>query len=1315
MEPTPPTSPPSGTPPQSFGGHGQAEAPTAVHADMDASSARIAEWLRLIRKTARSLLVAQRTGWIVAGAIIAVIVGGFADYFLRAPMQLRLLGLMGAIGVLAWCVVKLLLPAMRFKPSLTEIALRVERSGAAGETGVRGLLASALELGRAHDSPRTHALAVPVVAEAADKLTNIKARQVFSARPTMRAVGAGVAAFLLFFGLTVTWPQHSRIGLSRMLLPWSSAQWPKHTEIADATRVEHHPIGAALEFRAALVKSDRDAEKTNIAVHYRVITGGSAGNARKALLSAQPRSVAVPGADGATINGTLFERLIEPTGLTSGNAATRAEVAAAKTELEYWFESDDDATTPKRILLIDPPAVVRASANITLPEYAATMLGTATSGGTQKVDLGPGSDDRAAPAPILAGSQVSIALEFNKPLALPASLDSQSPEVARWIQSALGPEAMLLFTKPAAGPGADAKLAVDGRTWTLSWRHWESVRLIVKPTDEYQITAAEDAAYRFDALKDNPPTASVMMPAEDKSVLPTAIVEITGEARDDVALEWVALERQLARKTAGSESGTPEGAAERVEFARARATDQPTEPGADATAAPVASLSVKRLVSSHALNLSTIPELKAGDELWITAIAMDAFNLEGQRHEPVRSTVRKLKILSRDQLVEQIWNDLSTMRRTAIKVDQDQQDVAKVAPPPGPAGEELSARAERAQAGLTERLARQNQQIARLQQRVKENGLTDQNVQDVLKQASESLTQAGQHSTSASQNLGDAAKQQSQEGAKEKAGEPQLEKAKDEQRQVRDELARLIDMLDQGEDSFASKRSLERLLEQQQQLRERTGNAGRETAGKSGEQITPEQQQELDKIAQEQKALAEQLRDQVRKMQERESKVREKDAAAAEAMAQAAAQSNRDQTPERMEEASKQAQKNQTSSAQQQQSEAIQSMQQMLQKMEQAQKNKDEVLKRALASLMDSIKGLIKVQEVSIDALQKAAPKGTADVAALERPMVLHHQNTLGVLEQATTSGAREIGPVADKIEHAAEEMAQAIPELRASHSDPALAHENAALDSLNEALALAEKLNNQAQEKASAQKRAELRTKYEEALKTQIQLRDSAHGLVGAEDNRRTRATARGLGEEQNTLKTVVDAIRDETKDLQGVKTFLYAHGRLDELMHAASESLVGGTANAAVLRNQTAAARVLKSLADALDDRKPPDDPFRKQEGDGGGGQGGGGGEPPAVPEAAEIVLLRLMQIEALDLARAASDAGKPDADAGAEAAKLQREIATQGLELLKKIEEKSNPRTPGVKAPPEKDGKPEEPPAPDDEPAGKPEKPAGEGSPK
>jgi hypothetical protein len=1262
------------------------------------------------------MLVAQRMGWIAGAFILALIVGGFADFFLRAPMQLRLTGLILAAGALGWFVIHFLIPAMRFKPRLTEIALRVERSKAGQDARVRGLLASALELGRDQDALPAPALASPVIAEAADRLTAIKAREVFSLRATLNGIAAGLVGVVLIAGLGISWPDHTRIGLARMLWPVGGAEWPKRTEIADAMKVEFHPMGAALEFRAALIRSDRDADRTNVAAHYRILTGGSAGPERKALLTAQPQSIETSLADGSTKSGTLFERLIEPTGLspTSGQPASHAEASSAKTELEYWFETDDDSTPHKKVLLVEPPAVVRATAQIVLPEYAAKILGTGTSG-PQKADLGPGSDDRAAPAPILAGSKISVAFELNKPLAVPANLDASSESGAAWIQSTLGPEAMLLFQQPSAGaggqPSPEAKLVADGRTWTLSWQHWESVRLIVKPTDDYHITANEDAVFRFDALKDNPPTASVTIPLEDKSVLPTAVVEIAGEGRDDVALSWVALERQLARKNASSEGAIPEPFGDRTELVRLTAEQAAAlEPAPEASPDhPTSDIphptSIKRIVTINTLDLSSLPDLKPGDELWITALAADAYELAGQKHEPVRSTVRKLRILSREQLVEQIWTELSTLRRTAIKIDQDQTDIAKVRPPAGPAGEDASARAERAQAGVTERLSRQNQSVQRLQTRIKENGLTDQGLSDVIRQASETLNRAGGKSAEASKDLGDAAREQAKPEAKPDAGTPELDKSAADQQAVRDELARLIDMLDQGEDSFASKRSVERMLEQQRAVRDRTNAEGRQTAGKAPEDLTPAQREALEKIAQDQKALADQLRDAVKKMQERQSKVRDKDPAAAEAMAQAAAQALRDQTAERMDQASQQAQANQTSSAQQQQEQAIQSLEQMLDKMQKAQTNKDEVLKRYLATLIDSLNSLIKVQEISIGALKDAAVKGTNEVAALERPMALQHQNTLGVLEQAS-AGPRELAPVADLIEKAAEFMAMTVPDLRDSKDQPAMEHETAAMEKLEAARDLAKKLEEKASDRQNDQKREELRAKYMSALKVQVGLRDSSEGLIGAEANRRTKAAARSLGEEQAALKATVDQIRTETKAVADAKVFSFAHDRLDTLMQAASATLSEGAADAAAVRAQTSAARLLKSLADALDDKKKEDEAFRENQ-QGGGGQGGGD-ENPVVPDAAELGLIRLMQQEALDLARNASDDPKHDPALVSDAATLQGDLSKQAMELLKRVSQKARPGGANPANPPAPPGEPGK-----DEPKPEnPEKPGDEG---
>jgi hypothetical protein len=1119
---------------------------------------------------------------------------------------------------------------------------------------------------------------------------------------------------MIVLGLAATWPRLTAIGATRMLLPWAGAEWPKRTELADATPRAPHPLGTALPLRAALVRSDRAPEATRVAAVYRVLTAGRPGPERRVLLTAQSAQAAGVDAAGSPASGTLFERLIEPAGLAPP-AAQRAG-APAPTELQYWFETDDDRTPPRTLALVEPPAVLHAAATVTLPPYAGALLGESAGSGPQHLDLGAGADDRAAPAPILVGSQVVLTLEFNKPLAAPTNLDPKADDSAfQWLATTLGPDAPWLFSRPtpptppappaagAAAPETDplagltpgATLSADGRTWTLRWRHWDSVRLVVRPTDEHAIPAADEAVFRLDVLKDNPPTATVTLPTEDKSVLPTASVELTAEGRDDVGLTWVALERQLARKPSGSEGAPTEAEGPRTEILRQEAS---AAAPADAAGSPTTSGGggggIKRLLASTTLDLSTIEGLKPGDELWITALAADAFELDGRRHEPVRSGVRRLKILSRQELVEQIWSELSALRRTAIKIDQDQAETAKLNPQPGPAGEEAARRVERAQAGLTERLSRQTGTLDRLKQRARENALADPALDKVLEDARSTLQRAGEKSARASQDLGQAAQKQGADKAPPDAGRDELRAAADEQKGVRDELSDLIDMLDQGEDSFASKRSLERVLQQQKDLEARTQEAGRTTAGKRPDQLSPQQRQELDRLAQEQDAAAKDLRDAVRKMQERAQKLSKTDPAGAQAMEQAARQSQRDQTPERMEQAAQQARQNQTSQAQEQQARAVQSLEQMLGQLQQGQKNRDEVLRRYLASLIESIRALAERQRAEIAALNAAvADGGGARVSARETPMAALHQSTLGVLEEAG-SGPREAAPVSERLEAAADAMAAAIPDLRASTPDAALRHETDALDHLTRALEIAQKADEDAADRQADQKREDLRKRYLDAYAQQVSLRDAAQDLAGQEAGRRTRAAARLVAQDQTTLRDAVAKIREETRELAEVKVFDFAHTRLDGLMQSAADRLAEGAPDAQAVAAQTSAARLLKSLADALDKSgKKPDEPFRKGE-NGGGGGGGGSQQQPLVPAAAEVTLLKLMQQEALDLTRAAADAPAPDPAAIDAAGKLQRDLADQGRALLKKLEKKSGGAVPGATPKGKPSDKPDEP---------------------
>jgi hypothetical protein len=1217
--------------------------------DLRPHLARIESALAAIRRRARLLLILKSAAWIIAAIFAALFVGAALDYVLRAPSTLRTAGLLIAIVLLIVAIIRLVLPAARFNPSLTEVALRVERSDQPAAAHLGGVLASGLELGQesiASLTPQQRALALPVIARAADAAPSIRLGPIF--RPA-GAIAAAVACTLAIFAalsFSAAQPSLTRIGLSRMLAPWSSAEWPKRTGVADATNITYHPLGTALSLRAALTKSDAGPDKTSVAATYRVTVNNQRSAEKRLLLTNQGRSITTTDRDDQPATGILFERLLEPSAF-----AIDPKSGATSATLEYRLSTDDDETPTRTITLVEPPAVVSAVAKITPPVYAAAFTDTPSS----PLDLGPGSDERSSPAPILAGSAVALTFTFNKPLSAPAIADAAN------ITRTFGPDFASLYADTAAP--AVLMPSADSRTWTLTWTHLRSVRLALHPVDEFNIGAPEEAVFRFDVLNDNPPTATVITPSEDKSVLPTAIVDLAAEARDDIALTSVSLDRQIARRVKGSESRAVEASDEPTSITT---TTAETGPGIAAS---------KRLVASSSLDLSTLG-VQPGDEVWITALATDAFALQGKTHTPVRSQIRKLRIMSRDELVEQLWSELSGVRKSAIRLDQEQQEASKLSRTPG---EDSARRAERAQAGITERLARQRETLKRLEQRASENALSDATVNQVLRQAADTLDRAGKQSAEAAKSMSSAAQAEAQEAPDTKASQEAREKASEDQQSVRDELAQLVDLLDQGEDTFASKRSLERMLEQQKALQERTKQTGQKTTGKSDDQIAPADRQSLDDISKEQQALAEQLKDAVRKMQEREQKLSKSDPAAAQAMAQAARKAEREQVAEKMEQAAQQAQQNQTNNAQQQQQQAAQAMEDMLKELDKANANRDEVLRRQLASLIESIQGLIQQQTLELAELVKR--QATNDFQGLDTSMARLHTNTLGVLEEANNA-PREVAGIIAPLTRAADAQAKSVSGLRAAPvvEDEVQKLEDESLEKLNEALRLAKSIDREAAGRENDRKRAELKGKYEEALKTQLSIKDSVEGLSTQPNNRRTQAAARLAGQEQTALRDSLTQLRASTSELSDAKVFDFAHDRVDKLMDDAAKSLGDGTADDSVLRRQTSAARVLRSMVDALNDKKDKPDPFRKNESSGNGAGSGAGQKPPMLPPAAEIRLLRAMQQEAADLTRSAADTKSPDAaNTLTEAAALQRDLAKQAADLLKRAAEEGDSKQP------------------------------------
>lgn len=1202
--------------------------------------------LTRLRARVRALVLAQRIALVLAAALAVCLAIGLADYVLRTPSWLRVIIWAGGLSALIWAVVNVIWPAVRFRPPLSELALRIERGPAGQQAGLRGVLAAGVELAAARERgelPENSALlAEPVVAEAARRYQQVRASDVLTGRHTWRSagwLGAAVAVCLLIGALA---PSLLVIGAMRVLAPWSAAQWPKRTAVIDATAQNVHPLGEALALRAVVARrgaAPEAAAASRVWAFYRVTDAqGRTGPTRSVLLTSQDKVEPMPPREGEIDvpqgrKGVLFERLVEPAALAASGGDERIEGI-----LEYWFETDDDRTGAARVRLVEPPAVLAARAVVTPPAYAGADA-------PRELDLGPGSDERAAPPPMLAGSHIHLTVDLNKDVPDPDDLD----EIARrtWLALALGPDAAALADEGAL------TTRFEGRRWELEWVLRRSARIPVRVTDEFGLASVDEPVYRFEAAQDEPPIVTVTLPESDRTVLPTAVVDVRGEARDDVGLAWASLERRRAVRPPGSQGAPAEPVEDWTGLVR-------TEPGRGE--GPGA----RELIASAQVDLAALG-VASGEELWLTAVAGDTYHLDGESHEPSRSAVRRLIVISPEEFAAQIWAELGGLRRAAVRLDEEQERLSQRMAPGRELGPEGAAEVRRGQAAITERLAREREALQRLARRMEENRFEDPELRSVVEDAGEMLEEAGRQSVEASTAVEAAARA-------EESGRPATDEQKAEavaqQRDVRDQLADLADLLDRGRDTWALRRAIQRALEDQRALRQRTGETAAKTAGKGASELSDQERRALEQIAREQQDLAERTREALQRMRERKEELQQSDPAAAKAVEQAAQRGRQEQVPERMEEAAQQVQQNQGNSATSQQDRAIQSLEQMLEDLERGAASQDEELRRILADLIRSIELLIRAQERELTLLGER--RETEAYQGLADGMVRLNLNTLRVAEDAA-AGPRELAPVAELIDRAADAQAAAVVSLRADpvNPDEAQRQEQLSLERLQRALEEARQIDEQAAEREAERKRQALKKAYREALTEQVAIAEETAPLVGVQPNRRTRAAARALGERQETLRQTLADLQASTQELADAVMFSFAHDRLDTAMAGAARTLGEGEADAAVRARQDSAIRILQSILEALDRDSQQDDPFRENPESEEGGGGGGGGSPPIIPSTAELRLLRAMQVEAGELTRQAAET--QDASLTDEAATLQSDLAARAEALLKSMMER------------------------------------------
>lgn len=1135
------------------------------------------------------MLVVQRAAMIVAAVIAIVALAVLLDYAVRLPAALRLMLLLAGVTVAATTVWRRILTAARFDPGLTQLALRVERMLPA----VEGRLASGVEFATAGLDSR-NPMAARSVRDVQERLAGQDLSRVLRPARTRRDVSVFLAVLAVGAGLVIWRPAEAGIGLARLLAPYSGAKWPARTGVESEmyqvlARPGVHPRGQALTLRARVTQGAPDQQ---VVANVRFERDGRSEPVQRMVMTWQ---------GDKAMGGAVHERLVD----------------ASADAVEVWFTTADAQTEVERVLLVPPPAVIRADLSVQPPAYARGIVPPL------EASLGPGTDKRSeVSTPLLAGSRATLQLELNGALPVP-----EAGEVLNdWIRST--------FSWPGEAESPTFAADSTGNLWVLSWTLAKTVDLRLRLVDEHGLENVDDISYRIEVIEDRPPAVVITEPSADRSVLAGAVVPVDVQSADDVLTTRIGLEAKVVPPVATAtpvEEGAAEGAVE--------PKTTPWTVWEDRAEA--------QTVFGTPVELAPF-NLKPGDVIALTGLAQDGYVLDGRTHEAARSPVRRLRVVSDVDFATNLRRQLAGVRQNAIRIEatqgEVQDDIVNSSIQPG---------IDRAQAQVGERVAAQRQALEEIEQAMRDNRLDDDQLGDLLSQSRDLVEAAGRASTKAVEHIqqrsGAAGNGENtpetnegesgpEQAANENADTAAADQARPEDREivqaqqdVREELSDLIELLDRDEDTWVITHQLEDVLQQQDRLQAQTEQVGRQTVGQNPEDLSQESRTALDKIARTQNELRDQARALTENLRNRAQNMEAVDPQSARAMNTAAQTADARQLERDMQEAAQQAQQNQVQSATESQQRASETMKEMLRDIQDTRRARTEELLRKLGSLVESIERLITVQENELVALGKARADNA--LGGLDRGMIRLSENTRSVAEEARDSGAAA-RRIARSLDRAADSQGAAIIAMRAAvvNAGDVQAAEDRSLQLLQEALDQAKALQEQTQKEQTREQREALLDQYRKFAERQVALREQTEALgPGPELDRRQLVEARRLGTDQEEIRKGLVDLEATTAEIAQSMMFSHAHRLIDGWAAIVRDDLQGGTVGPAVTAREQTIADAMGRLIAALEETLLPPDQFadgQSQSGQGDGQGQGEQGEQPLIPPVAEIKLLHGLQ---------------------------------------------------------------------------------------
>jgi len=1138
------------------------------------------------RLAARRLLLARGAGVLVCLCLTTITLLVLLDWFMRFDAWFRVLLLIGIILLITVLWIGTVLPALRFHPSRTDIALRIERNHEYAE----GRIASASQfLGTREES---HPMAGASIVDAESVIETISTRDIFRPRGTIRWVGCGI--LLVMFSVTVVFmiPGPASTGLSRILLPLSSAKWPARTAVTSlmdpSSRNQVHGRGTTLLMRAA--NETPGFPGGPVWIEYRVHENGSHTDWNSLLLTHQ---------------GTgIHERVLDPDG----------------ERIEFRFKTDDASTSMQEIPIVDLPEIVDAQLHITPPGYAVDTHEPRDipllEGGVLRGRIGES---------ILRGSELIVDITSNNPLLIPGGAPEQ------WLSDILNST-----HEPTPTLHADPD---DPRRFQLKWVLDEPVRQVVQLRDENGLQSLDPWNLYIESTTDREPTVAFEHPSQDLSLLPGARLEPRLTASDDIQLDQMRI--HVAPDIAGGEETTPTGHSLDTTLDLTK-EDPTTNQSMDIT-----------------LDLAEW-DLEPGTTLLVEGTVRDSYRDVDGLDRVTNAAPRRIQIIDESSFLSMIRNRFKLLQQRVKELDDRQDQLQRIV-----RSGAWTTGDQREQSALSRAMRDQREQLDSIRSEMNTNRSDDQQVEALLSFSTESLDRAAEASNMAVESM--------QVGPSDRA------QALRSQEEVRFELGELVSMLGEDEESWLVSRQVERLIELQRELLERTNSLGRDMLGLTREDMGELERETLEQVSREQLELTGSARDLIEALEDRSQGLSDVNPAQSEAMRSAAERAKSDQVVERIREASEDMSEGLMQSASRAQEGVLQTLQQIQGMLDESRKVDVKDLVRKLEALEQAIDRLVEFQRRELLRLDDAIIEGV--FIGRDTPLIRLRTNTLSVSKQARESG-EETRSISRILEQAAGEQAEAIGGLR---TDPVPAesvrgHEERSLQLLESALEESGSRAEQARQDMETGARNELASRYRALAEHEAVIMKQTELLGDGEKlDRRARFEARRLSRNQEEIRIDLLDLTATNGELLESPAFKHIHERLDALSLDITTDLKEEHITSLTTHRQQMMIRQFTTLADSLE-QADDEDRFA----DGSSGSGGSSGESSSqqqglVPPIAEIKLLRGMQVELLDETRAMEIDTKRFGELRSrvirDLAEQQSTLARLGLGMLLELNEQEN----------------------------------------